>query len=111
MNTDQFYEIALDEYESNRADRALVARALVRANGDEAKVKVEYIKLRVSQLSSRSPIEPPRGVIARILTVEQPRDTSSQAHGEYIARVMFRVALVLLPCLLLLLFAIFILAE
>ncbi len=50
MGDESFYELALLEYDAEEADKALLAKAFVKANGDEGKVKIEYIKLRVAQL-------------------------------------------------------------
>ena len=44
------YERALLEFDAGEADQGLMAKAFVKANGDETKIKVAYIKLRVAQL-------------------------------------------------------------
>ena len=51
MADEQFYAQAFDEFERT-PDKGILAKALVRANGDQAKLKSEYIKIRVAALKS-----------------------------------------------------------
>ena len=50
MDDKSLYERALLEFDAGEADQGLMAKALVKVNGDETKIKVAYIKLRVAQL-------------------------------------------------------------
>jgi hypothetical protein len=50
MSDEHHYEVALLEFDVGRADPALLAKAYVLADGIDGKVKLEYIRLRVSQL-------------------------------------------------------------
>lgn len=52
MGDEDFYQTALQEFDSGNADEGLLAKAWVNANGEESRKKIEYIKLRVSQLKS-----------------------------------------------------------
>lgn len=52
MSNERFYEIALQEFENGGADAGLLAKAFVKSNGDESRKKIEYIKLRVTQLEN-----------------------------------------------------------
>lgn len=54
MGDENFYQIALKEFDSGNADEGLLAKAWVHANGDESQQKVEYVKLRVTQLKTIS---------------------------------------------------------
>jgi hypothetical protein len=47
---DSCYEQALNEYETNKTDRATYAKAIVESNGDQEKTRATYIKLRVEKL-------------------------------------------------------------
>jgi hypothetical protein len=49
---DMFYEQALDELENQQFVKATWARALAETNGDDAKSKAGYIRLRVAQLKA-----------------------------------------------------------
>jgi hypothetical protein len=50
VSDESFFEIAQSEFDSGQADSALKAKAYVMASGDESRVKLEYMKLRVAQL-------------------------------------------------------------
>lgn len=52
MGDEDFYQAALQELDSGNADEGLLAKAWVKADGDESLKKVEYVKLRVSQLKA-----------------------------------------------------------
>lgn len=52
MGDEDFYQAALQEYDSGNADEGLLAKAWVNANGEDSRKKVEYVKLRVSQLKA-----------------------------------------------------------
>lgn len=50
MSDEIFYATALEEYKSGDTDAGLRAKAYVAADGVENRIKIEYIKLRVTQL-------------------------------------------------------------
>ncbi len=52
MGDEDLYQAALKEFESGSADEALLAKAWVNANGEDHRQKVEYVRLRVSQLKA-----------------------------------------------------------
>ena len=49
MADEDFYACALTEFEEG-PDKGFLARAIVRARGDETRVKPAYIELRVAQM-------------------------------------------------------------
>ena len=55
MSDETLYAMALREYDSGSPDQGVFAKAYVAANGVEEKIKVEYIKLRVTQLKHSDP--------------------------------------------------------
>jgi hypothetical protein len=44
------YQVAAEEYDNGQADKGLMAKAYVAADGAENRIKIEYMKLRVGQL-------------------------------------------------------------
>ena len=51
MTDEAAYAQALRELEGEETDPAAMAKAIVAANGDDTKLKAQYIKLRVAQLN------------------------------------------------------------
>ena len=94
METEGLYARALGEFESGQADRELAARALVKADGDEAKVKVEYVKLRVAQLQAGSLTNPLPSIMRQLFTVAPPADDTPAEHRAFVLRAMGRLVLV-----------------
>jgi len=52
MSDESYYQMALQEFDEGKADEALLAKAWVHADGDDARKKIEYVKLRVAQLKT-----------------------------------------------------------
>lgn len=50
MNDEKFYEMALDEVESEKVVRGLMAKAEIAAGGDDKKARLIYLQTRASQL-------------------------------------------------------------
>ena len=82
VNDDQLYEQALEEFDGGKAAKSTLARALVEANGDDARTRAAYIRLRVAQLSSEREIE--RVEAERIAKAEaEQRKESEERKGEF----------------------------
>ena len=77
MEAKSHYSQALLEFESGDVDKELVAHAYVNADGNESRVKVEYMKLRVAQLSAETRLETTVGILRNFL----PDDSSAGLHG------------------------------
>lgn len=54
MGDEKHYATATEEFDGGQADAALKAKAYVQADGKDHRVKLEYIKLRVAQLSKQN---------------------------------------------------------
>jgi hypothetical protein len=76
---DKFYEQALIELEAGQCVKATWARALAEANGDDAKSKAAYIRLRVAQLKAAHEAE-------RAAKVEAEQKANAAAEAERTAK-------------------------
>ena len=55
MADEEAYAQALRELETEETDPTSMAKAIVAANGDDTRLKAQYIKLRVAQLNRHEP--------------------------------------------------------
>lgn len=74
ITDDRFYAVAEEEVDQGKYDRGLWSKALIIANGDESRRKIEYMKLRVSQLQQYqlSAVKDQRDYAASAITIESP---------------------------------------
>lgn len=54
MSDEKYYAHVVDEMSGNYIDNAIMAKAIVLAEGDENKARIEYVKLRVKRLKSEN---------------------------------------------------------
>lgn len=53
-NDEEFWERALNEYEGSDRKKGLWAKLFAEHNGDDQKIKIQYLKIRVEQLTQES---------------------------------------------------------
>ena len=83
QSDDAWYEQAFDEQEKGQTVKAAWARALVESNGDEARTRVAYIRLRVMQLKAANEAEQIAKVEAeRTARIEAEADRRNRALAE-----------------------------